>query len=92
MSREAQLTVEELRASVGADMEQLLAEVAQAMNQARAGRIIADSEEPVREAMALFRQKVYERAVQLLADKAAKAAFSPSADGGASTQQGPAKP
>jgi len=79
MSKEAQITAEELRQNVAPDMEQLLQEVARAINEARAGAIITDSEEPVRQAIALFRQKLYERAVQLAAGKAAKAAFSPSA-------------
>ena len=74
--------IEELRQSVAADMEKLLQQVAQSISQARAGAIIADSEEIVRQAMAEFRQKVYERAVQVAADKAAKAAFSPSAQSG----------
>jgi hypothetical protein len=94
MSTEAKITAEELRQSVASDMEQLLEEVSRAISEARAGAIIADSEEPVRTAMALFRQKVYERAVQLAADKAAKAAFSPSAqrpDGPAGPQQGAAR-
>lgn len=79
MSKEAQISVEELRQAVAADSEQMLQEVARSINEARAGAIIADSEEIVRRAMAKFRQKVYERAVQLVADKAAKAAFSPCA-------------
>jgi hypothetical protein len=94
MSTEAKISVEELRENVGPDMERLLAEVAGALNDARAGAIIADSEEIVREAMAKFRQTVYERAVQLAADKAAKAAFSPSAqreDGPEGSQQRPSR-
>jgi len=94
MSKEAKLTAAELRASLEPEMGELLEEVAKAMNSARAGAIIADSEEWVREAMAVFRQKVYERAVQLIADKAAKAAFSPSAESAqpeASAEQGGAK-
>ena len=82
MSKEAQISVEELRQSVAADVEELLAKTAGAINEARAGAIIRDSEEIVRRAMAEFRQKVYERAVQLAADKAAKAAFSPSGQPG----------
>jgi hypothetical protein len=78
MSTEAQITAEELRAAVAGEMEVLMAEVSRALSEARSGAIIADSEEPVRAAMALFRQRVYERGVQLLADKAAKAAFPPS--------------
>lgn len=61
MSKEAQISVEELRQSVAGDMEELLAKTAQAINEARAGAIIADSEEIVRQAMAQFRQRVYER-------------------------------
>ena len=89
MSKEAQISVEELRQSVAGDMEELLAKTAKAINEARAGAIIRDSEEIVRQAMAEFRQKVYERAVQLAADKAAKAAFSPCgpSDGGPSSAE-----
>ncbi|MHC4609824.1 MAG: hypothetical protein ACYS7M_05700 [Planctomycetota bacterium] len=47
------------------------------MNSAQPGRIIADSEEPVRDASAEFRQRVYERALGLLQEK--QKAFSPSA-------------
>lgn len=92
MSKEAWISAEELRQNVAADMDKLLAEVARSINEARAGAIIADSEEIVRQAMAEFRQRVYERAVQLAADKAAKAAFPPSAqpaDGPARPQQRP---
>jgi hypothetical protein len=94
MSKEAQISAEELRQAVAADMAEVLEKVAASINQARAGAIIADSEEIVREAMAEFRKKVYERAVQLAADKAAKAAFSPSgpcAESGQGAQQRPAK-
>jgi hypothetical protein len=74
-----------------AEIEQLLKDTADAMNKARDGAIIADSEWVVREAMARFRQKVYEKAVQMKADKAAKAAFPPSAqpEGNAAQRQRP---
>jgi len=64
---------------------------AKALSEARAGAIIADSEYGVRDAMARFRQKVYQKAVQMKADKAAKAAFSPSAQppGNVAKGQGP---
>jgi len=78
MSKEAQISAAELEESLRLEWQELLGRTAKALNEARAGAIIADSEEIVREAMAEFRQKVYERGVQLLADKAAKAAFSPS--------------
>jgi hypothetical protein len=70
----------ELKRAVADDFEQMLKETADALNKARDGAIIADSEFIVRDAMARFRQKVYEKAVQMKADKAAKAAFSPSAE------------
>ena len=89
--KEVQVTVDELRQAMQADMDRLLQEVGDAMNQARDGAIIADSEYVVRDAMARFRQKVYEQAVQMKADKAAKAAFSPSAqrEGNVAKGQGP---
>ena len=77
MSTEAKITAQELEESLQAEWKELLDRTAKAISEARAGAIIADSEEIVRQAMAEFRQKVYERAVQLAADKAAKAAFPP---------------
>jgi hypothetical protein len=77
LSKEAKITADELKRALEGDLQGLLEETARAISEARAGAIIADSEEPVRAAVALFRQKLYERAVQLAADKAAKAAFSP---------------
>jgi RNase P/RNase MRP subunit p30 len=67
----------ELKRALAEDIEKLVRETAEALNKARDGAIIADSEKIVHEAMARFRQKVYEKAVQMKADKAAKAAFSP---------------
>jgi hypothetical protein len=92
MSKEARISAAELEQSLQLEWQELLARTARALNEARAGAIIADSEEIVRQAMAEFRQKVYERGVQLLADKAAKAAFSPGAqrkDGRGGSQQRP---
>jgi hypothetical protein len=94
MSKEAKITADELKQALAGDLQQLLEETAWSISEARAGAIIADSEEPVRAAVALFRQKLYERAVQLAADKAAKAAFSPCgpADNGpAAAEQGSAR-
>ena len=94
MSKEAQITPTELEESLRSEWKELLDRTAKAINEARAGAIIADSEEIVRRAMAEFRQKVYERAVQLAADQAAKAAFSPSArseGGAAGAEQGSAR-
>jgi len=88
--KEVRIEAEELRQAVAGDFEKMLKDTADALNKARDGAIIADSEWIVREAMARFRQKVYEKAVQLKADKAAKAAFSPSAQrqGNAASRQG----
>jgi hypothetical protein len=77
--KEVRIEPEELKRAMAAEIEQLVKETADALNSARDGAIIADSEWVVREAVARFRQKVYEKAVQMKADKAAKAAFSPSA-------------
>ena len=74
---DTRITAEELKAAMEEDLQQLYAEVAQAMNAAQPGRIIADSEEPVRDAHAEFRQKAYQRALDLLREK--QEAFSPSA-------------
>ena len=73
------ITAEELKAALSGEMDQLFSEVAAAMNSAEAGRIIADSEEPVRDANAAFRQRLFQQAVDLLRKK--QEAFSPSADG-----------
>ena len=69
---------EELKAALAGDMDRLIAEVVEAMNTAQPGRIIADSEEPVRDANAAFREQVYQKAVDLL--QAKQEAFSPSAN------------
>ena len=88
--KDVRIEPEELEQAMRGEFKQLAKETADAMNKARDGAIIADSEWIVRDAMARFRQKVYEKAVQMKADKAAKAAFSPSAQsqGGAAKGQG----
>jgi hypothetical protein len=69
--------VEELKRVMAADFERLAEQVAEAMNAAQDGRIIADTEEPVRQAHAVFREQMYEKAIRLLQDQ--QEAFSPSA-------------
>jgi len=81
------ISAEELKAALADDFEQLVADVSKAMNAAKAGRIIADTEEPVRDANAEFRQRLFEKALGLLQDK--QEAFSPSAQRAA--EQGQAK-
>ena len=72
------VSAEELKQAWKADFDRLAEEVAEAMNAAKSGSIIADSEEPVRDASAEFRQRMYEKAIGLLQDK--QEAFSPSAE------------
>ena len=59
------------------DFEDCIAEVIEAIDTAKAGSIIDDSEEPVRIATGKLRQKIFEKALQMKLD-AAQAAFSPS--------------
>jgi hypothetical protein len=62
---------------LAAEIDRLAEEIAEAMNAAQAGRIIADTEEPVRDAHATFREQAYRKAIRLLQKK--QEAFSPSA-------------
>jgi hypothetical protein len=71
------VSAEELKQAMAADFERLAAQVAEVMNAAQDGRIIADTEEPVRRANAVFREQMYEKAIRLLQNK--QEAFSPSA-------------
>jgi hypothetical protein len=71
------VNVEELKQTMAADVERLAEKVAEAMNAAQDGRIIADTEELVRQANAVFRERLYEKAIRLLQNK--QEAFSPSA-------------
>jgi len=72
-----QVRVEEVKQVLAADFDQLVQEVAKALNAAQAGRIIADTEEPVHDATAVFREQAYEKAIRLLQNR--QEAFSPSA-------------
>ena len=89
--KEVRIEPAELKQAMSQDFEQLVKETAEALNKARDGAIIADSEMIVREAMARFRQKVFEKAVQMKADKAAKAAFPPSSQRGRDVAAGQGK-
>jgi hypothetical protein len=71
MSRQA--FIDRMRQKV----EEALGQVADAINEAPPGRIIAGSEEPVRDTFADLRRDAYEMAVQMRLD-AAEAAFPPS--------------
>lgn len=58
-------------------VEDLLGQIADAVNEAAPGKIIAGSEEKVRDLFADLRQEAFEQAVQMRVD-AAEAAFPPS--------------
>jgi hypothetical protein len=79
------VSVEQVKQAIAADLERLAQEVAEAMNAARDGSIIADTEELVRQAHAVFRERLYEKAIRLLQNQ--QEAFSPSAQG--TQEQGP---
>lgn len=74
------ITAEELKAALQKDFDLLVSHVADAINTAQPGRIIADSEEPVRDANAEFRQQLYQKAIDLLQDNGLQKDFSPSAE------------
>ena len=59
------------------DFENCIAEVVEAIDTAKAGSIIDDSEEHVRTATGKLRQKIFEKALQMKMD-AVQAAFPPS--------------
>lgn len=66
-----------LRARLLAEFERTVEEVVDAVDNAPAGRVIRDSEEPARVALDRFRCQVYEAALQAKIE-AAQAAFPPS--------------
>jgi hypothetical protein len=71
------IDIEQLKQVMAADFDRLVQKVVEAMNAAKDGSIIADTEELVREADATFREQMYEKAIRLLQNK--QEAFSPSA-------------
>jgi hypothetical protein len=76
------ITPEELDAALAGEYEALKQKICEAVNNAKLGRIIADSEEPVRDAYAVFRQQVYQKAIDLLGKRLAQEGFPPSAQSG----------
>ena len=68
---------EQLRRELTEDFEGLLNQVTQSVLQAKAGRVIVDSEELVRDAAAEFRRRVYQKALDLRI-QTERSAFSPS--------------
>lgn len=74
------VTADELKRALAGDIDRLAEQVAAAINNATPGRIINDSEEPVRDASAVFRRRLYQRALDLLQHKRLQEDFSPSGD------------
>jgi hypothetical protein len=72
------VTAEQILAEIGTDVEQMAQKVADAINNAQLGAIIDQSEEQVRDAHAEFRQKTYQKAINLLEKN--QQVFSPSAE------------
>jgi hypothetical protein len=72
------ITAKELQLAMEQEFTEMIQEVVEAMNNAKAGSIIADSEEPVRDANAKFKQQIFQKALDLLQKK--QEAFSPSSD------------
>ncbi len=70
-----------LREQLLAEIDQVFEGVADAVDDAPAGRLIRDSEEPARDALDEFRRAFYQRVLQAKVD-AAEAAFPPSAQRG----------
>ena len=70
------ITAEEILAEVDIDVKQMAQRIAEAINNAQAGAIIDQSEEQVRDAHAVFRQRTYQKALGLLEEN--QQAFSPS--------------
>ena len=72
------ISAERLKALLHEKVDDIAERIVAAVNSAAPGRLIADSEEPVRQAMAELTRAAYEAALQEKVD-AAEAAFSPSA-------------
>lgn len=70
------LTASQLKKAMRGEIDTLIEDVVKAVNEAPPGRIIADSEQPVRRASVLFRRRLYERALQFR-QQHSEAAFSP---------------
>jgi hypothetical protein len=73
------ISAEALKVFLHGRVDEIAEKVIDAVNVAKPGRLIADSEEQVREIMGELRRAVFETAVQQKVD-AAEAAFSPSGE------------
>ena len=89
MDGSVEFTPQQLIDSLRQEFEQALVQVADAVNAAPEGRVIAGSEHQVKDLMDGLRAKVFQRALQLKADSV-ESAFSPAGPGrrDANAQQG----
>jgi len=74
-----EITAEQLKEALAGDFDKLIELVVQAVNQAQPGRIIADSEEAVRDASCEFRERLYQKAL-CIRQQRSEPDFSPSKD------------
>ena len=82
MDRLPHMSSEALTSRMRKEFEQLMDQVARAVNQAPEGQVINASEEQVRDLLGEFRRSVFQTALQMRVD-AAQAAFSPGGQPGA---------
>jgi hypothetical protein len=78
MDRLVEMSKERYLAAMRPDAERILGEIADAVNKAPEGHLIAASEMQVRDLMGQLRSTAYEKAVQMRIDQT-EGAFSPSA-------------
>lgn len=72
---DSKITKKQLKQTLSVDIERLMDDVVEAVNTAKPGSIIDDSEEPVRDAAGQFRRMLFEKALEL---RSQSEAFSPS--------------
>ena len=72
-----QISAEKVKAYLRGELDEVAEKIAAAVNAAGKGRLIDDSEEPIRDLMDELRRGVYEMAIQEKVN-AAEAAFPPS--------------
>jgi hypothetical protein len=72
---DTRITKEQLKQALSVDIDKLLDDAVEAVNNAKPGSIIDDSEEPVRDAAGQFRRMLFQKALEL---RGQREAFSPS--------------
>ena len=89
MDRLARITKEQLIAQMRAEFERTMAQVTEAVNDAKDGHLIDDSEERCRDVLGEFRRRAYERALQLRVEATeADPSFSPSSSAAGASRAG----